>query len=81
MILIADPDQRISEEITRNLCNVLHLVNIVNKDHCIFRDYKETPTPNVLCMCTDTFMCECTHVDTHSEARGQGWHLSSFIST
>ena len=61
MILTSDPDQRISEEITGNLYDALHLVNIVNKDRCIlckgFQDYKETPTPNILCMCTGTFMC------------------------
>lgn len=65
MILIADPDQRISEEITGNLYDALHLVNIVNKDHCIlckgFQDYKETPTPNIPCLCTGTFMCVSAH--------------------
>lgn len=56
MILVAYPDQRVSEEMTGNLYNALHLVNTVNMDPCIllkgFQDYKETPTPNILCMCT-----------------------------
>lgn len=69
MILVADPDQRVSEEMTGNLYNALHLVNIVNMDRCIllkgFQDYKQTPTPNILCMCTDTFMCVSAHMWIH----------------
>lgn len=69
MSLVAYPDQRVSEEMTGNLYNALHLVNTVNMDPCIllkgFQDDKETPTPNILCMCTDTLTCVSAHMWIH----------------